>query len=439
MKNLELTRKEMEACQELVVEIAAKPDLVQEKLRALGKDPGAVCREIEDGVSDFYKLYEGEVNKETIQAMIQNAQKDMTPLQKYTYLANLMTAITHIEGRVFDDPAWEKCLEDHRNILSAIEMGLIEEDGLHVAEAVGEMQSLVSENIEEFAVLFVDNPDLAELQQACLTEGTDQVRAIAFNTRDMAVHTAEALYILQESGELPTLGDTRYPPKAMGILSATMLEMDAAQKTGSLETFKKVFQKAARVAVALLVASPGILMGMTLLGLIGFFTNFATLWMIIGGFAIGMNLKAHYDVLKEKMQPVYAFGGKVLDVTLDKVKPLYAKLSSWIQNTVLPKVVHVWDKCRTFIQDRILIPAVGIILKAKDAIIRMADHARDFVQKRFQSARNIEREANAAPTNNVTPSRHLENLEMEENEHEEMLEEYEEESEEEELDEEERL
>lgn len=393
MADLKLTRAEISKVQNLMEFFAKNTEQIARSLEKLDLDPETASGQIESGIDEFYRLYSGEVSKQDITARIQETTADMTPLQEYAYLANIVTAISHIGGKMYNDENWDKCLEDHRYILAAIDMGMIEEDNLNVKEALEEMRELVSENIDAFAVLFVDNPDLAELQNACLTEDTAQVQAIAYNTRKAAVCMASAIFVLQERGELPSLADTHYPPEAMGVLAASMLEIDAAQKTGSVDTAKKVFSKAAKAAVTLLVAMPGVVLGMSLFTLIAFMTNLSSVWMIVSGVAIGLNLKAHYDVLKEKLNPVFCFGERILDTTLGAVKPLYAKLSSWIHNTVAPNAAPIWGKCCEFTRNKVLIPAVAFILKTKNFAVKtanlIANKAVCTVEKVMTAAENI--------------------------------------------------
>ena len=391
MADLKLTRAEISKVQALMELFAKNTEQIARSLEKLDLDPKTVSGQIETGIDEFYRLYSGEVSKQEITARIQKTTAGMTPLQEYAYLANIVTAISHIGGKMYNDESWDKCLEDHRYILAAINM--IEEDNLNVKEALEEMRELVSENIDAFAVLFVDNPDLAELQNACLTEDTAQVQAIAYNTRKAAVCMASAIFVLQERGELPSLAETHYPPEAMGVLAASMLEIDAAQKTGSVDTAKRVFSKAAQAAVTLLVAMPGVVLGMSLFTLIAFMTNLSSVWMIVSGVAIGLNLKAHYEVLKEKLNPVFCFGERILDTTLGAVKPLYAKLSNWIHNTVSPNAAPIWGKCCEFTRNKVLIPAVAFILKTKNFAVKtaslIANKAVCAVEKVMTAAENI--------------------------------------------------
>lgn len=397
MKNLKLTKNEIQECQELFEIFSKDAALLDKKLTAMNMDPAAVRNEIGAGIDEFYKFYAGNVDAAAIEGKIKETMMSKSPLEAYSYLANLMTAMAHIGSKVFDDEDFSKCLEDHKNILKAIELGLITEEDPHIAHGIEDMMAIVSENIEAFAVLFADHPDLAELQEACLTEETAKVQAIAMNTREASVNMAAAIYVMQEAGKLKSLGDTRYTARDIGVMSASVLEIDAAYKSGSVETAKNVFQKASRAAVTLLVATPSIVVGMGVLGFIGLLTNFATIWMLVGAAAIYINLKAHYDILAEKLSPVFAVGGRVLKVTLDKVRPVYAKVSSWVQNNVVANARPVWKKCCTFVRDRIIIPAAVVLLKAKDLAVNVAMTAKEKAiavwEKAKTSARAVARDA----------------------------------------------
>ena len=397
MKNLKLTKNEIQECQELFEIFSKDAALLDKKLTAMNMDPAAVRNEICTGIDEFYKFYAGYFDAAAIEGKIKETMMSKSPLEAYSYLANLMTAMAHIGSKVFDDEDFNKCLEDHKNILKAIELGLITEEDPHITHGIEDMMAIVSENIEAFAVLFADHPDLAELQEACLTEETAKVQAIAMNTREASVNMAAAIYVMQEAGNLKSLGDTRYTARDIGVMSASVLEIDAAYKSGSVETAKNVFQKASRAAVTLLVATPSIVVGMGVLGFIGLLTNFATIWMLVGAAAIYINLKAHYDILAEKLSPVFAVGGRVLKVTLDKVRPVYAKVSSWVQNNVVANARPVWKKCCTFVHDRIIIPAAVVLLKAKDLVVNVAMTAKEKAiavwEKAKTSARAVVRDA----------------------------------------------
>ncbi len=402
MKKMNLTRKEINECQKLVEQFAENPSLVDQELTKLGKDPKETRKQIEEGVEAFYQLFSGEVNQKTILNKLQKTMEGMSSLQKYCYLANLMTALSTIEGKVFGDDTWEKKLEDYQTILTAIKMGIIQEDDSRIADCAEEMMDIVSENITAFAVLFVDNPDLVQLQEACLTENTDQVKAIALNTRETAVNMASAVYIMQESGRLPSLGDTHYAARDIGVMSASILEIDAAQKTGSEKAAKSVFQKASRAAVTLLLASPGIVAGLSVFTIMGVLTNFSTLGMIVSGVAIGLNLKVHYDLMAEKASPILNWGGKVLNTALGVVKPIYSKITSWVQNTVVPNAVAIWRKCCDFASEHILIPAAAFVLTAWNAIHNSVRKAAHKVGNLYKAAQNVaQRDQNIVEANAV--------------------------------------
>lgn len=397
MKNLKLTKSEIQECQDLFEIFSKDATLLDKKLTDMDRDPATVRMDICTGIDEFYKFYAGDVDAAAIEGKIKENLMGKSPLETYSYLSNLMTAMAHIGSKVFDDKNFSKCMEDHNNIIKAIEMGLITEEDPYIANGVEDMMTIISENIEAFAVLFADHPDMAELQEACLTEETTEVQAIAMNTREASINMAAAIYVMQEEGKLKSLGDTRYTARDIGVMSASVLEIDAAYKSGSVETAKSVFQKASRVAVTLLVATPGIVVGMCILDFIGLLTNFATIWMLVGAAAIGVNLKAHYDILAEKLSPVFAVGGRILNITLDKVRPVYAKVSSWVQNNVVTNAEPVWKKCCIFVRERIIIPAAVVLLKAKDLAVNVAKNVNEKAvvawEKAKVSARAVVRDA----------------------------------------------
>jgi len=372
MKNLKAAKEQSALIQKIYEMLANDEAVLEKELEALGQDPEEVSKQITGGIDAFYQLYQKDVNAETILNKVSEEMSAMSPMKQYTYLANLMTALGCIVEKEYGEDVWEKNLKDHQSILAAMEMGIIDEDSQHISNGISEMKKIVAENIEAFAVLFADHADMEKLQEACMTEEPEKVKAIAMNTRKAVFDMAAAIYLLQESGKLTVLGDTRYSARDIGVMAASRLEIDAANKSGSLEQAKKVFQKASRVAVTLLVASPGIMIGATVFATVALLTNFATIAMLITGAVIGINLKVHFDVLYEKVSPILEKGVHLLDITLEKVKPVYTKIKNWVDNTVMPMALPAWMKCRTFATEQIFVPAAAFILKSRKAITEKA-------------------------------------------------------------------
>ena len=386
-KNLKLSKAEIARCQELFEQITDDAALLDQELSKLGKD-GAQCRrEIEFGIDEFYRLNSGNVSKEDIRQKIAEAAKDMSPIQEYRYLANVLTAIAHIGHNVFVDDTWSKCMKDHESILAAIDNGIIDEDNALVKNGLGEMRSLLAENIEALAPLFGNSMEMARIQESCLNDKPEEVQAIVMNTREAAFNMAAAAYILQERDELPSLGKTRFSARDIGVLSASMLEIDAAAKSGSADTLKKVFSKVSRTAVTLLVSSPAIIVGIGMFSVFSLLTNFATVWMLIGAAVIGLNLKLHYDSLKDKLSPCFKVGGRILDTTLEKAGSMYRKLSDWVQNTAIPAAIPVWQRSFQFMRDRVLVPLAVTIINAKDAIVSLAKTAKEKAAEAVERAK----------------------------------------------------
>lgn len=401
MKKMKLTENEIKECKELLELFLKDASVRNQKLIDLNWDPYVVNEEINKGIDEFYQLYQTEIDINTIEMKMEKELSDMTNMQKYSYLAKLVTAVAAIGGNVFDDKEFTSCLEDYEKVLKAIELEIIQQDdNQYVLDGIENMKKVISENIHMFAVLFVDNPDLAELQEACLAEDLSTVEAIALNSRKASVDMATAIFIMQEEGKLCSLGNVRYTPRNIGVMSAAMLEIDAAQKSGSLEMVKTVFEKACRAAVTLVVTSPGVAIAAGLFGMIALLTNFSTIWMLISGAAILINLDTYREIVDKKVSDAFHVGGRMLGVTLDKVKPLYLKLSDWVQNTVVPNSFLVWEESAEFVKKQIMIPTVAVVFKAKDftqkAVNKIVDHvgvayqkAKDFVSSLILSARNL--------------------------------------------------
>lgn len=423
MKNMKLTRNEVMACRELFEKIATEPAVLDRMLQTLGKDPAGIRAELNQGVNDFYNLYEGEVNTDTIQAKMDEATASMTTLERYSYYANLMTAFSHLGGRVFNDEAWTKCLADHQNILSAIELGLIDGNDPHITDGLDQMRQIVAENIEAFAILFVDDPDMETLLEACMTRDTATVQAMALNSRELAVDMAAAVYVMQERGELKSLGSTRYSPRDIAVMTASGLEIDAARKTGNLETVKKVIRKASVAAVALVVTAPfalaaGLVSWFFLettalvlatsfemyLGLLTIATLVSCVAMLVFGTPIFDSAKATVNKLVEK-------GARVLSTTVEAVKPLFGKVTAWIRNTVVPAALPIWEKCRSFTYHRILVPTAAFILKHKDTILQGAgkiiQKAKDIFQSITHKAVDVYHQGSQAVENIINSAKNL--------------------------------
>lgn len=412
MKNLNLYKNEIIACKDLFEKIAADPALLDRKLAELGKDPAEIRKQLAQGVDEFYSFYEGEVSVDTIQEKLEEATVNMTPLQQYCYYANLMTAFSHIGGKVFDDKAWAKCLKDHQNILSALELELIDEDDLHIADGVAEMKKIVAENIEAFGILFVADPDMAALQEACMTQDADTVKAMALNSRELAVDMAAAVYVMQESGELKSLGKTRYSARDIGVLSASILEVDAAKKSGVLETARKVIRTATAAAVALIASSPFMCaVGIGSAAIIYSIFEMEILAAVVGGTAMLVYGSPVVGATQEAVQAVLEKGAKMLDNTVASVKPMFAKLSSWILNTAIPAAIPIWVKCKVFTYKKIVIPAVAFIIKNRGPIIqatgKIIQKAKDLYAKVTNKATDIYNQGAEMVENIVNSARNL--------------------------------
>lgn len=422
---IRLTKKESEKCKELFNKLCDSDTQLDQELTARFENADEIRQQIESGVDDFYQLYKEDVSKETIQKKIEENMSSMSNREKYSYLANLMVAITHICGNVFEGSKWNETLKDHEIVLSAVDLGFVDEESEKILNGIEEMKGMIAENIESFAVLFVDSPDFEELQDACMNESPEQVQAIAMNTREAAVNMAAAIYILQEDDELSSLKEVQYTPHDVGVMSASLLEIDAAQKSGSLEFAKKVFSKASRTAVTLLVASPAIIAGVSMFGIIALLTNFASIWLLVSGVILGINLHAHIKRLEEHMEPVFKVGAKILNTTLDKVKPIYHKISNWIQNTIVPAALPVWQRCRDFTVKRILVPSAAFLLNIKDKIVSvtgvLASKAKAIVRKLsvgvqdlFSAARNVMEQNDANEIDFDVESKPIQNVEFDE-------------------------
>lgn len=367
-----LSRQEIDLTYKFFNELCESEDKLTQELEDRFDNAAVVRQELEDGVDRFYQLYSSDVTRDTLCETLEESMDTMNNLQKYKYLSNVLLAITHVGGNVYEGAVWADTLEEHQTVLTAIEMGLYSEDSDEVQNGIDEMLEHIMDNVEAFSVILIDDPAFAKLQEACITEDPAKVQALAANTRQASINMAAALYILQKDGKLPSLNGTRYTPRDMGVITASLLEIDAAQKSGSWETAKKVIIKATRIATLLLLASPAIILSSTLLAIVGLLTNFATLWMLISGAILLTNLHVHMQNIKDRLSPVLQTDARLLDTTLDTAKSICTRFSSWIQSTILPQAKPVWDRCRTFAMERVIVPAAAWIIKAKEIGMHVA-------------------------------------------------------------------
>lgn len=379
-----LSKREIAAVEKMFTSLCTSQDSLDHELEALFKENSAqVKQSIMNGVDKFYTLYSKDVDEKTIRNMLEHNMEGMSKIKQYSYLSNLLVALTHVCGNILEGEKWSKLLEEHRVVLKAIEMGLMEENGEEVQKGINDMLELVTSNIEACSVLFIGEPPYEKLFSACLTEKPETVEALAVNTRSSAVNMAAALYILQERGELPSLGDTRIPPQEMGVMAASLMEIDAAHKSGSWDGAKKVIEKAAKTATILLVTSPDILKDTVFFTFVGLLTNFSVLWMLIAGVILAINVRIRHNTVKEHMEPVFKVGAKMMKTGLDMVQKISHKFSEWIETSMLSKALPVWRKCSDFAVNGILIPAATFLVRAKDEVLRRADIAFDKVEVAF--------------------------------------------------------
>lgn len=346
---------------------AVRKDIVKN-----GGDPEKILSGITSGVDRFYKLYESDMSSEDIQDELENKMENMDKRQQYFYLANLLTAMTHMCGRSLGEKNWEQMEEDHESILHAIDKGVLDMDSDTVQEDIDEMLDLITEQIQQASILIIKSPRYEELQQACMEQEIDKVKALAVNTREAAVNMAAALYTLHAEKKLSSLGKGNIKPEDFGVMAASSLEMDAAVKdaaaNGSWSVAKDMIAKASKAAVTLLVASPVLAEGALFLWLLGILASFSNVVLLIGGAIVFINLKARMDQVKEQLQPLFRAGARIVDATLDKVHSVYSRVAAWTDVNVVPRVLPLWKQCSGFVMNRIIRPAAAWLLRAKNVV-----------------------------------------------------------------------
>ncbi len=386
METKRLTKKEIALTEQLVSNLNANPELLDEELtQQFGDGAAEVRAALEDGVDQFYALYEGKPDKDALRVRLEENMQDMSPRRKYAYLANLLLALNQVCGSVVEGPEWRKMLELNRAVLAGLESEELSEDSPEIQSGIDEMLEQIDAQADAFAVLFIGEPPYERLMQECLTEDPAQVQALAANTRGNALHMAGALYLLQEQGQLKALEPGKISPRDMGVMAASLLEIDAAHKSGSWENAKSVIEKAAKAAATLLVASPDILEGTVMLALLYVMTSLSSLWLLIAGAILLVNAKVHLHNAKVCLEPYFQQGAKLLDTALDKVRDVCLGFRNWLANTVVPNALPVWQRARDYTMDHIILPTVDFVLNAKSRVLEAAGLAADKVRALFDS------------------------------------------------------
>lgn len=370
---MKLDRDEIAKVEELYTRLCASTDMLEGELEKQFKENAAQIKSsIENGVDNFYALFQKELNENTICGLIKQNMEGMSNVKKYFYLSNLILALTNVCGNILEGSEWKDVMEEHQAILRAAEIGLLTDDSEEIENGIDEMMGLITQNIKEFSVLFIEEPPYEELLEACMTKDASAVKALAANTRSSAVNMATALYILQEQGALASLGKEKIPPQEMGVMAASLMEIDAAHKSENWEKAKEIIEKAARSAMTLLATSPDLMKNAAFFSLVAIMSNFSILWMLISGSILFINMRIHQYHANNYLEPVFNTGAKVLSVTLDKVYDISHKFTEWVQTVVVPSSLSVWNRCVDFTLNRLLIPAASFLLKGKNSVVKAA-------------------------------------------------------------------
>lgn len=361
-----LSKQEIARVEALVTELCATPEVLDKTLaEEFGEKGGEIRADLERGVDKFYQLYNGKLDQGTLRNKLTENMKDMSQTQRYTYLLNLTLALTQVCGNIVEGPEWNEALEAHQAILDAVRAGTLDEQNAVVSASLDEMLNMIVEQSDAFAVLFLGDLPYEELLEACVDGDPAEIQALAANTRGVAVSMSAALYILHQKNQLPSLEGAEISPEDMGVMSASLLEIDAAHKCGSWERAKDIIQRAARAAVTLLVASPSLLgTTVSVVVLLSLLTSFSTIWMLIGGAVLFINARMRLHQVKEHIEPICNAGGELLDTALDKAKDLCASFKDWVSDTILPRVIPVWHRFRDFAVNKVILPAAAFLLQA---------------------------------------------------------------------------
>lgn len=318
--------------------------LRQELVKEFGADKEALVEaELENGVDSFYELYQSKMTGEELHNRLADNMKGMDNVKKFHYLSNLIIALNAANGEVLDASGQEDIMSENEIISAAVENGMFDNDSPVLQDAISKMQDLIESDVEHFAVLFAGTPPYETLLDACVEGDAEEVKALAANTRQSAINMAGAMAILNHRGVKAFAEKDSIHPRDMGVVAASSLEMDAVQKQGDQEESTTLIQKIARTAFTLLVASPSIVQDAAALTLVAVPTNFSSLWLLISGAILVINVRVHMDNQKKHMEPIFNTGARILNSTLESAKKTAAHVMDWIQTTVIPAAIPVWE------------------------------------------------------------------------------------------------
>jgi len=395
MKNITLNKMEMEKLCALQSALATSPDaLDQELTKQFGDNAAAVRAELENGVDDFYRLFSKDVDESTVREALVSHMKDMDLQQKYAYLTNIMLSMTVVCGQLIEGGHWETDTEVFSSIQSEIEKGNVPEPQV-IETQIGEMMDLIAKQTMASSVLLIAEPPYEDLMEACKVEKPEKIRAIAHNTREFAVNSSAALYIMQERGDLTSLGQARLSARDMGVVTASALEIDAAKmsahKDGLWEKAKALIEKATRVAVTLLISSPAILLEFTsILVLMAFFGLTTKLWGIIGLMVLLINAVKHVKAVDNVLKPQLDELTTDLDHGLDIVVKAASKLTNAIVQSARRVIGPVWARFRDFVNKHIVFPVASRMKPVTDKV-------KDYVADAKAVANDLQPKVNVAP------------------------------------------
>ncbi|MBR4025985.1 MAG: hypothetical protein IKJ01_00320 [Lachnospiraceae bacterium] len=337
-----------------------------------GGNPEEVIESVKRGRDKFYHLYESDMTEKEIRQQLEQNMEQMDNYQKYSYLANVITAMTYVAGQEFENEEWKKQKEEYENISYAMKEGLLDMDSKIIQDDIEEMINLISEQVEQSSVLFIQNPCYEALQQVCKEEDMEKVQAVAMNTRENAVNMAVALYTLQKEGKLSSLENEEISPEDFGIFASYSLEIDAVVKDvaeqGSWVFAKNAIQKASKVVATLLFSSPvvGAIAGGVFLA--GLFLKFAKVGVCVAGAIAVFNLYVHRKMIRQKLETRFHKKLRFVDATFGKLSEIYEKVRIWIDSIVIPSANSLWNRCYNFISTHIIKPISNWIRKRKTVV-----------------------------------------------------------------------
>lgn len=350
MKKLNLSKRDCERVTEKFNSYIQNPQLM---LDEVGPD---VLDQVKSGVDEFYKTFENPLSEDDIRQKLSQTIAQMTLAEQYTYLGNLMVAMTASANGMLFGEDWDETVKRYETMNEKVssDQAMTDEE---LRREIGQMLDMIPKETDAVALLFMTTPLHEEFEKLCQDADAKEVKALVMNSRDNAIAYSMAIYELVAEGELDQYKD--YRPKQLGLVVTAALEMDAAMKTQSWNVAKDVVSKILRTVFQLFLTSPGLLLGgaammfLTLSGL-------SNLVLLVIGSVIVYNISVYAKMIRKSLSGLNEGVDHFVDKTLDAVRQTYDSVKTWAQSTIMPSVHTFVKKTTDFVIDHLFVPVVSV-------------------------------------------------------------------------------